>query len=110
MKATFKRDYARVNPLLDAATALQQIAGWFEDCNESHPHSCLGMSSPREFIRTHLVLLCHKFRYLFRAAQHGQRDSIVARATTNRRRIVAIEFGTWRSGRNGGCSGLVTFA
>ena len=57
-----------------------------------------------------LVLLCHKFRYLFRAAQHGQRDSIVARAATNLRRIVAIEFGTWRSGRNGGCSGLVTFA
>jgi hypothetical protein len=60
MKATFKRDYARVNPLLDAATVLQQITGWFEDCNESHPHSCLGMSSPREFIRTHLVLLSQK--------------------------------------------------
>lgn len=55
MKATFKRDYARVNPLLDAATVLQQIAGWFEECNESHPHSCLGMSSPREFIRTHIA-------------------------------------------------------
>ena len=57
-----------------------------------------------------LVLLCHKFRHLFLAAQHGQRDSIVARATTNLRRIVAIEFGTWRSGRNGGSSGLVTLA
>jgi hypothetical protein len=54
MKATFKRDYARVNPLLDAATVLQQIAG-SEDCNESHPHSCLGMSSPREFFCTHLA-------------------------------------------------------
>ena len=40
---------------------------------------------------TVLVLLCHKFRYLFRAAQHGHRDSIVARAATNLRRIVAIE-------------------
>jgi hypothetical protein len=30
----------------------------------------------------------------------------VARAATNLRRIVAIEFGTWRSGRNGGSSGL----
>jgi hypothetical protein len=57
-----------------------------------------------------LVLLCHKFRCLFRAAQHGQRESVVARAATNLRRIVAIEFGTWRSGRNGGSSGLVTFA
>lgn len=59
---------------------------------------------------THLVLLCHKFRCLLRAAQHGQRESVVARAATNLRRIVAIEFGTWRSGRNGGSSGLVTFA
>src|SRR5438876_11321729 len=57
-----------------------------------------------------LILLCHKFRCLFRAAQHGQRESVVARAATNLRRIVAIEFGTWRSGRNGGSSRLVTFA
>jgi hypothetical protein len=70
---------------------------------EAHRH--MGRIAGRD-----LVLLCHKFRYLFRAAQHGQRDSIVARAATNLRRIVAIEFGTWRSGRNGGCSGLVTFA
>jgi hypothetical protein len=60
--------------------------------------------------RPTLVLLCHKFRYLFRPAQHGQRNSIVARATTSLRRIVAIEFGNWRSGRNGGSSGLVTLA
>ena len=59
---------------------------------------------------TALVLLCHKFWCPFRAAQHGQRESVVARAATNLRRIVAIEFGTWRSGRNGGSSGLVTFA
>src|SRR6516165_10466595 len=58
----------------------------------------------------HLVLLCHKFGCLLRAAQHGQRESVVARAATNLRRIVAIEFGTWRSGRNGGSSGRVTFA
>ena len=43
-------------------------------------------------------------------AQHGQRESVVARAAANLRRIVAIEFGTWRSGRNGGSSGLMTFA
>jgi putative transposase len=42
---------ARVHPLLDAATVLRQIAGWFDDYNESHPHSGLGMISPREFIR-----------------------------------------------------------
>jgi transposase InsO family protein len=47
---TFKRDYARVNPLPDADTALRQITGWFEDYNTSHPHSGLNMRSPREFI------------------------------------------------------------
>jgi putative transposase len=40
-----------VNPLPDAITALRQIAGWFEDYNENHPHSGLKMRSPREFIR-----------------------------------------------------------
>src|SRR5207247_6407619 len=65
---------------------------------------------PRMIFLLALILLCHKFRCLFRAAQHGQRESVVARAATNLRRIVAIEFGTWRSGRNGGSSGLVTFA
>jgi hypothetical protein len=44
-----------------------------------------------DFFNNLLVLLCHKFRYLFRAAQHGHRDSIVASAATNLRRIVAIE-------------------
>jgi transposase InsO family protein len=48
---TFKRDYARVHPLPDAATVLRQITGWLDDYNESHPHSGLGMISPREFIR-----------------------------------------------------------
>lgn len=48
---TFKRDYARINPLPDALTALHQITGWFEDYNENHPHSGLKMHSPREFIR-----------------------------------------------------------
>ena len=43
------------------------------------------------FTASDLILLCHKFRYLFRAAQHGHRDSIVASAATNLRRIVAIE-------------------
>jgi transposase InsO family protein len=48
---TFKRDYVRINPLPDALTALRQIAGWFEDYNENHPHSGLRMRSPREFLR-----------------------------------------------------------
>jgi len=48
---TFKRDYVRVNPLPDAPTALRQIAGWFDDYNENHPHSGLKMRSPRAFIK-----------------------------------------------------------
>lgn len=49
---TLKRDYVRVRPLQDAETALSQIAGWFEDYNENHPHSGLRMRSPREYIRS----------------------------------------------------------
>ena len=70
----------------------------------------LVLSATAQSLRRRLILLCHKFRCPFRAAQHGQRESVVARAATNLRRIVAIEFGTWRSGRNGGSSGQVTFA
>src|SRR5262249_40810283 len=74
------------------------------------PHLLLKAGAECEVPHIGLILLCHKFRCLLRAAQHGQRESVVARAATNLRRIVAIEFGTWRSGRNGGSSGLVTFA
>lgn len=48
---TLKRDYLRVSPVPDAETALDQIAGWFNDYNENHPHSGLRMRSPREFRR-----------------------------------------------------------
>ena len=41
---TFKRDYVRVNPIPDAATALAAIEGWITDYNEVHPHSRLGLS------------------------------------------------------------------
>src|SRR5262245_48223527 len=41
-------------------------------------------------------------------AQQGQRERSVRRPTLRRRRSVAIEWGTWRSGRSGGASGSVT--
>ena len=47
---TFKRDYVRVNPIPDAATALARIELWMEDYNTMHPHSRLGYRSPREYI------------------------------------------------------------
>ena len=48
---TFKRDYVYVNDRPDAQTVLSQLAVWFEDYNEMHPHKGLRMLSPREFIR-----------------------------------------------------------
>ena len=47
---TFKRDYVRVTPIPDAATALALIDSWMEDYNTVHPHSRLGYRSPREYI------------------------------------------------------------
>ena len=47
---TFKRDYVRVNPIPDAASALALIDSWMEDYNTVHPHSRLGYRSPREYI------------------------------------------------------------
>jgi hypothetical protein len=59
-----------------------------------------------------LVLLRHKLRrerpFIF-AAQHGQRESLATSSIISRRRRVAMEFGTWRSGRSGGASGSITF-
>jgi len=58
-----------------------------------------------------LVLLCYKFLgrscLTIGAVQHGHRGSVLTRAAISRRRIVAIEFGTCRSGRSGGASGSV---
>jgi predicted DNA-binding helix-hairpin-helix protein len=42
------------------------------------------------------------------APQQGHRVMVLLRARLNRTRRVAIEFGTWRSGRNGGSSGSIT--
>ncbi len=53
---TFKRDYVHMNPLPDARTVLEQLAGWFQDYNEHHPHKGLKMKSPREYRRKHLKL------------------------------------------------------
>jgi putative transposase len=48
---TFKRDYVYVNQLHDAASVMRQLAAWFEDYNEVHPHKGLRMQSPREYRR-----------------------------------------------------------
>jgi hypothetical protein len=58
-----------------------------------------------------LVLLRHKLlreRPFILPEQHGQRESLATSSIISRRRRVAMEFGTWRSGRSGGASGSVT--
>lgn len=46
---TFKRDYVYLSDRPDAATVMTQLAQWFEDYNNYHPHSGLKMMSPREY-------------------------------------------------------------
>ena len=46
---TFKRDYAYLADLPDARTVLVQLANWFDDYNQHHPHKGLKMLSPAEF-------------------------------------------------------------
>ena len=52
-----------------------------------------------------LILLRHDFRVDFLlamgVAQQGHRGKLCTRPTSRRRRMVAIESGTWRSGRSG---------
>ncbi len=55
---TFKRDYVRISDRSDAMTVFGQLANWFEDYNERHPHKGLRMKSPREFIRALATAEC----------------------------------------------------
>ena len=47
---SFKRDYVYLNRLETADTVITQLAAWFEDYNEHHPHRGLHMMSPREYL------------------------------------------------------------
>ncbi len=58
-----------------------------------------------------LVLLRHNFRRLCLAAlapQQRHRGKFFMIALIKRARMVAIEFGMWRSGRKGGSPGSIT--
>lgn len=44
---TFKRDYVYLARLDTADAVLRDIAAWFADYNEHHPHRALGMRSPK---------------------------------------------------------------
>jgi hypothetical protein len=75
----------------------------------------LGISahSVEEILQDLLILLHQKFFrrrcLVIGAEQHGHRGSVLTSAAIKRRRIVAIEFGMWRSGRSGGTAGSITF-
>ncbi len=66
----------------------------------------------REFWREQGFAMSHpasNFSLWFRTGfwrQHGHRRKLLTRATVRRRRIVAMECGTWRSGRMGGAARL----
>src|SRR5215204_5209638 len=64
------------------------------------------------FVPAFLVLLRHERVWCGGlrkwVAQHGHRSRLWARATVSLRRMVAIEFGTCRSGRIGGAAGSIT--
>jgi len=79
----------------------------------------MGVSAAQQFLMSvstaqlfELVLLRHNLcdRACARcgAPQDGQRGKRLMIAAMSLRRMVAIEFGMWRSGRNGGSSGSVT--
>jgi uncharacterized protein YbjT (DUF2867 family) len=110
----FGRGETRLQPtdVEDVAEAVARVmqrtetAGLTVDCGGPRVYSY------EELLRT-IVLLRHKVlvgrvRRAMGAAQHGHRGSVLTRAAIRRRRMVAIEFGTWRSGRSGGSSGSVT--
>ena len=48
---TFKRDYVYLNELHSGVSVMNQLAAWFEDYNEMHPHKGLRLQSPREYRR-----------------------------------------------------------
>jgi hypothetical protein len=59
-----------------------------------------------------LIVLRHDFCRLYvveLVPQQGHRCRVLINPLINRTRTVAIEFGTWRSGRKGGSSGSITF-
>ena len=68
----------------------------------------LASDTPLRSVKHGLVLLRHKFVCTYRAVelpQHGQRGKRLMMAWMSLRRMVAIEFGMWRSGRKGGSAG-----
>jgi hypothetical protein len=56
---------------------------------------------------SYCVMIFLRVRDAATAPQQGHRMIVLLRARLNRTRMVAIEFGTWRSGRKGRSSGSI---
>ena len=73
-------------------------------------HACVDRTAWWARRKRAFVLLHHKFCLLCREAllpQQGHRGRFLMRALIKRMRMVAIEFGMWRSGRKGGSPGSI---
>jgi putative transposase len=53
---SFKRDYVFLHARPDAQSVLSQLSVWVDDYNEVRPHHGLRMCSPRQFIRSQLLI------------------------------------------------------
>jgi hypothetical protein len=98
-------DLLRTLPLKSPLTALQKHP-------DQWPKGFALFAEPIFHPGRHLgiVLLRHGHRRPFDAAlapQHGHRGKVLMSARIKWARMVAIEFGMWRSGRAGGASGSI---
>jgi 5-methylthioadenosine/S-adenosylhomocysteine deaminase len=106
------RDTARLSRELDVPVAIHAAYSVLEFMDVVREHQMTPIELLENVGLLGLVLLrqqaLRRGRLGVGAVQQGHRESFRASATINRLRMVAIEFGMWRSGRNGGSPGSVT--
>jgi hypothetical protein len=93
------------------ADSVRKIAPIYAELQSLASRFCAPYAQRFDMTEILLVLLRHKFLRPLRAPvlpQHGQRGKHSMMAAMSIRRMVAIEFGMCRSGRNGGAAGSVT--
>jgi hypothetical protein len=102
LSATFPDDEAliRLNPAraFGATAAKRRRPDPNAPARTENPHHALSILR-HNFVRLYLAAL---------APQHGHRGRVLMSTLIKRARMVAIEFGKWRSGRKGGSPGSIT--
>jgi len=66
------------------------------------------LSKERRVISSYCVIIFCRLYVAALAPQQGHRGRVLMSALIKRTRMVAIEFGMWRSGRKGGSPGSIT--